>query len=90
LAQRHKSAIKRHRQSLKRRARNVALDSRVRNVLRRAREAIDSKNAEVAETELRNVVRTLTKAVSKGVLHRNSASRRISRLSKKVHALRAG
>jgi small subunit ribosomal protein S20 len=89
LATRHKSAIKRHRQNLKREARNTAIRTRVRHVIREAREAIANKNIATAEEHLRAVLKTLTKAASKGVLHRNSASRRISRLSKQVAALKA-
>lgn len=89
LATRHKSAIKRHTQSLKRTERNAAIRSRVRHVLRETREVISGANLENAEQQLRTAVKTLTKAVSKGVLHRNSASRRISRLSRQVAALKS-
>jgi small subunit ribosomal protein S20 len=88
VAQRHKSAVKRHRQSLKRAERNKAIRSRVRNCVRELRETIEKKDLDNAETQLRAVVKTLTKAVSKGVLHRNSASRRVSRLSHQVAALK--
>ncbi|MBI4518749.1 MAG: 30S ribosomal protein S20 [Deltaproteobacteria bacterium] len=89
MATRHKSAVKRHRQNLKRQTRNVAIRTRVRHILRTTREAIANKSVENAEAQLRDAVKTLTKAVSKGVLHRNSASRRISHLSKQVAALKA-
>ncbi len=89
MATRHKSAIKRHRQNVKRQERNTAIRTRVRHIIRETRETIGSNDAAAAEKQLREVVKALTKAVSKGVLHRNSASRRISRLSKQVAALRA-
>lgn len=88
MATRHKSAIKRHRQNLKRQARNTGIRTRVRHVIRETREALAGKSDSV-EAQLRTAIRTLTKAVSKGVLHRNSASRRIARLSKQVAALKA-
>jgi small subunit ribosomal protein S20 len=87
LATRHKSAIKRHRQNLKRKERNRAVRSRLRTEVRKLREACEQKDEASAGTQLRQTVRELDKAVSKGVLHRNAASRRISRLSKRVAAL---
>jgi small subunit ribosomal protein S20 len=89
LAQRHKSAIKRHRQSVKRVGRNQAVRTHLRHAVRELREIIARKDSATAETELRSVVKTLNKAVTKGVLHRNNASRRISRLSRQVASLKA-
>ena len=89
MAQRHKSAIKRHRQNVKRSARNQIVDTQVRHAVRKMREIIAQKDVATAETELRSVMRTLDKAATKGVLHRNNASRRISRLSRQVAALKA-
>ena len=88
LAQRHKSAIKRHRQNVKRAARNQVVRTHVRHAVRELRETIGRKDVEVARTQLRAVMKTLDKAVTKGVLHRNNASRRISRLSHQVAALK--
>lgn len=88
LAQRHKSAIKRHRQNLKQTARNQIVRTQVRHAVRELRETISSKDAGSAETQLRAVMKTINKAVTKGVLHRNNASRRISRLSQQIAALK--
>jgi small subunit ribosomal protein S20 len=88
LAQRHKSAIKRHRQNVKRATRNQVVRTQVRHAVRTLREAIARKETGTIETQLRSVVRTLNKAVTKGVLHRNNASRHISRLSRQVAALK--
>lgn len=88
MAQRHKSAIKRHAQSLKRAERNRAVRSHVRRVVRELREVIARKEVGPAEQQLREVMTTVTKAVTKGVLHRNNASRRIARLSSQVAALK--
>jgi small subunit ribosomal protein S20 len=87
LAQRHKSAIKRHRQSVKRQARNQTIRIRVRHTVRELREIIAKKDVATAEAKLRSATATVRKAVTKGVLHRNSADRRISRLSKQIAAL---
>ena len=89
MAQRHKSAIKRHRQIVKRTARNQVVRTRVRHAVRELREIIARKEVATAETRLRAVTRTIHKAVTKGVLHRNNAARRISRLTRQVAALKA-
>jgi len=84
----HKSALKRHRQSLRRKTRNHAVKSRLRTLVKRVRAAIAQQNTADAESGLQIAARELDKAVSKGVLHRNSASRRLSRLSVAVNRLR--
>jgi len=89
LAQRHKSAIKRQRQNIKRQARNQVVRTRVRHAVRELREIIAKKDTATAETMLRDTMKTLDKAVTKGVLHRNNAARRISRLSQQVAALKS-
>jgi small subunit ribosomal protein S20 len=83
----HPSAQKRHRQSVKRHARNQAIRSRVRTFVKRVRESLDAKNLEEAATRLQSATRAIDKAVTKGVLHRNTASRKISRLTRAVRSL---
>jgi small subunit ribosomal protein S20 len=83
----HASALKRHRQSEKRRQRNKALKTQLKHVVRTVRASVDKKDAKAATATLATATRELAKAVSKGVLHRNAASRRIARLSRAVHAL---
>jgi small subunit ribosomal protein S20 len=77
----HKSAEKRHRQSLKRRARNRHYRAGVRNAVRGARAAAESKAPEAA-TAVHDAERLLRKAASKGVMHRKTVSRTVSRLAK--------
>lgn len=89
MAQRHKSAVKRHRQNVKRQARNQVVRTRVRHAVRELREVIAKKDMASAETMLRDTMKTIDKAVTKGVLHRNNAARRISRLSQQVAALKS-
>ena len=84
----HPSALKRHRQSEKRRVRNRAVKSRLRHLVREVRDAVATKNADAATKSLTVAGRALDKAVTKGVLHRNNASRHISRLSRQVAALK--
>ena len=86
----HPSAEKRHRQSLKRHARNQAIRSRVRTFVKRVRESIDAGNAAQASEQLGSATRALDKAVTKGVLHRNTAARKISRLNRAVRKLGTG
>ena len=88
MAKRHPSVLKRNRQNQKRRERNRTVRSRVRSETRKLREVVENKDAPAAEVELLAVVKELTKAGSKGVLHRNTVSRRVSRLSKQVSALK--
>jgi small subunit ribosomal protein S20 len=89
LAQRHKSAVKRKRQNVKRQARNQIVRTHLRHAVRELREVIGKKDSAQAETMLRDTMKTLDKAVTKGVLHRNNAARRISRLSRQVAALKS-
>ena len=84
---RHKSAVKRHRQSLKRKARNQRVKSHLRTLVKRVRTAIEGKTPEEAEARLKEATRTLDKAVTKGVLHRNNAARKVSRLTAQVRRL---
>jgi small subunit ribosomal protein S20 len=85
----HPSALKRHRQSEKRRLRNQAIKSRLRHLVRDVRTAITAHDADAAAKTLATASRALDKAVTKGVLHRNSASRKIARLARVVSQLRA-
>ena len=76
------SAIKRTRQAEKRNLRNASIRSKIKTVSKRIEEAITEKNQENVKKLLREIIRTVNSAVSKGVLHKNTASRKISRLSK--------
>ena len=83
------SAEKRARQAVKRNLRNTSVLSSVKTVLKKVEEAIASGNREDAGKALLRAVSALNKAASKGVIHDNTASRKISRLTKKVNALPA-
>ncbi|MSP40786.1 MAG: 30S ribosomal protein S20 [Deltaproteobacteria bacterium] len=78
----HTSVIKRHGQSLKRRARNIEARSKLRTLLKKTRLAIEEKNAATTVSQLREVNKALGKAVSKGLIKSNTASRWLSRLSR--------
>lgn len=85
----HKSTIKRARQAEKRNFRNRTVISSVRSVMKKVLTAVDDKKADEAKASLRQATSALHKAVTKGVLKRNTASRRISRLTAKVNAVAA-
>jgi len=78
----HPSVIKRHQQSLKRRVRNIETKSKLRTLMKKARQAIDEKNSESAQSQIREVNKALGNAVSKGIIKNNTASRWLSRLSR--------
>jgi small subunit ribosomal protein S20 len=78
---------KRARQSETRYAINKARRSRIRTFLRKVEEAIASGDAKVAATALQAAQPELQRGVSKGVLHQNTVSRKMSRLAHRVKAL---
>ncbi len=82
----HYSALKRARQTETRTARNRANTSRMRTQLRALRTAITSGDAEQVKTAFSGTVSLLDKAVQKGVLHKNTASRYKARLNARVKA----
>ena len=80
-----RSAAKRQRQSEVRRARNRAVRSRVRTWVRRLREGIAASDAAAVVAGMPAVTRELDRAVSKGVLNRNTAARYKGRLQRAAH-----
>jgi small subunit ribosomal protein S20 len=78
---------KRARQSEKRFAVNKARRSRIRTFLRKVEEAIASGDKEAAATALRAAQPELMRGVTKGVFHKNTAARKMSRLASRVKAL---
>jgi small subunit ribosomal protein S20 len=78
------SAEKRNRQTHKRRIRNQTIRSRVKSAVRKVREAVERGETAAAEEAFKVAARVLDKASSKGVVHGNAASRKISRLAKAV------
>jgi small subunit ribosomal protein S20 len=84
----HKSSEKRARQTPKRTQRNRDVKTAARTYIKRVREAIVNLDAQEAEQALALCVRQIDKAVAKGVLHRKSGSRTISRLSTQVASLK--
>ncbi len=83
----HKSAEKRHKQSLQARARNRAVKTRIKNVVKDVREALEQKDKARAAEALRLAASVLDKAASKKVVHWRNAARRISRLHQALDRL---
>jgi len=82
----HKSAIKRNRQSLLRRARNRANKTRVKTVIKAVNTAIEEeKSIENARTALQVAIPVIQRAAVKGAFHKKNASRKVSRLTKRVN-----
>ena len=82
-----KSQKKRIKTNEKRRVANRAVKSELKTFVRKAREAISAGDAPAAEAAVKDAGRKLDKAVSKGVIHKNQAANRKSKLAKKVNAL---
>jgi len=89
MALRIKSGIKKHRQSLKKRARNTDIKTGLKTQVKNLFEAIDKKDVDAATQLLKETEVKMKKAASKGVMHKKTASRRVSRFAKKVNALSA-
>ena len=85
----HKSAIKRHKQSLNRAARNRAARTRVKKAIKDVRAAIQGKDKSLADTSLTVATSVLAKAAGKGALHWKKAARKISRLARAVNGIEA-
>jgi small subunit ribosomal protein S20 len=85
----HKSAEKRIRQTATRTAVNRARESRIRTFLKKVEVALEGGNQALAATAFRDAQPELMRGVSKGVLHRNTVSRTLSRLSTRIKALSA-
>lgn len=89
MALRHKSAIRQHRRSLRRRAINQRNKSLMKTYIKKLREAIANGDREAAVQLLPKVFKIIDKTVAKGAIHKNTGSRYKSRLSKQVHMLTA-
>ena len=84
-----KSQIKRNRQNEKRRVHNRVYRGAARTMVAKARVAIDSGVPETAAEATLTAIRALDKAAEKGIIHKNNAARRKSRLMKKLSTLKA-
>jgi small subunit ribosomal protein S20 len=85
----HLSAIKRARQSEKKRLRNLHIKTTVKSSIKKVREAIEEKDVEGAQKALLKAIPLIQNAHSRGVFHKNTSARKISRLTLEVNALSA-
>lgn len=81
-----KSAMKRVRQSAKRRSHNLQVKRAIHGDVRSVMSAIEAKDAAAAQTAYREAVSEIDRAVKKGTLHKGTAARQKSRLNAKVKA----
>ena len=83
----HKSAIKRHRQSLVRRERNRHIKIGMRTLIKRFRTAVSENDAGAAAETFASAEKAIRKAVTKGVVPQSRANRHISRLAKSLNSV---
>ncbi|MCL4678488.1 MAG: 30S ribosomal protein S20 [Alphaproteobacteria bacterium] len=83
----HKSAKKRMRRNASRTEVNKSRKSRMRTFIKKVELAIESKDSKLAQEALRLMQPELSRSVSKGLIHKNAAARKLSRLTAKVKAL---
>lgn len=83
----HKSAIKRAKQNEKRRLRNKAVKTETKNAVKRVRLVVAENEKDAAVEQLNTAKSVIAKAAKKGVLHKNTASRKISRLQAGVNSI---
>ncbi|NOX25958.1 MAG: 30S ribosomal protein S20 [Deltaproteobacteria bacterium] len=82
----HKSALKRNRQSQVRRMRNRANSSRMKTAIKAVDAAIEAQSVDGAQAALKAVIPIIDRVAVKGVLHKKNASRKVSRLTRRVNA----
>ena len=83
----HKSSIKRIRQTLVRTERNRFYRTRLKNIVKIVRSAIEAGNKDEATVALQTANKQIHKFVSKGVLKKETAARKVSRLHRAVNAI---
>ena len=87
---RNKQAMKRHRQSLKRRARNRHYRSTMRTFIKRVRLAVANGDVKASREALQRALPVIDRVAGKGIIHRNKAARLKSRLHRLVSKLERG
>ena len=85
----HKSALKRDRQSKERRLRNRINKSKMKSAVAKVDEAVLAGSEEQAQEALKAAASIIQKTASKGSIHKKTASRKVSRLTKRVNQMQA-
>lgn len=83
----HKSALKRVRQNENRRMRNKVLKTKTKNVIKEVRKAVSEQSRDKALNDLDFAKSVIAKAANKGALHKRTAARKISRITKLVNTI---
>ena len=89
MATRHASAVKAHRQTIKKQAHNRSMRSALRTALKSIRSAIDAGDSAAAKAALSQTVSLIDKMSGKGIIHDNAAGRYKSRIAKRLAAIPA-
>lgn len=84
----HKSAEKRDRQNKKHRKSNIAAKSALKTKIKSVVTSVNSKSKDDSASALKAAIPALNKAAARGLIHKKNASRKISRLTKKVNTLK--
>ena len=85
----HKSAIKRARQNELRRLRNKGTKTRIKSIVKDVRSSIGEASGEETQVQLNTAQSVIDKASKKGVIHKRTAARKISRLTKLANSVNA-
>lgn len=83
----HPSALKRAKQNKVRRLKNASMKSRIKTKVKQYLQTVEASSQETASPALVQAVSLIDRASSKGILHQRTASRKISRLSKKLNKI---
>ncbi|SPD76200.1 30S ribosomal protein S20 [uncultured Desulfobacterium sp.] len=83
----HQSAIKRAKQNEVKRIRNKGYKTRARKAVREVRTAIEGNSVEQAQQTFKKAVSIIQKTASNGVIHKNQAARKVSRLARRLNQL---
>jgi small subunit ribosomal protein S20 len=84
VAKRTKSALKANRQNIKRREQNRQMRSRLRTALKSIRSSLDAKDLSAARSALNDTISIVDRMATKGIIHRNTASRYKSRITSRI------
>ena len=85
-----RAAFKSVRKDKKRRVRNLRVTSELKTITKRFNSLITVKKVSEAKEALKSLIASIDKAASKGIIHKNTASRKISRLTKTLNKLERG
>ncbi len=83
----HKSAMKRNRQNAKRQLVNQMRRTRIKSLTKEVLTAVEAGDQQAASAALRDAIPAIQRAASRGSLHKNTANRKISRLSRRVNKI---